>query len=141
VTLDEIENQIIRPVYKDPRIHAAVNCGAASCPALENKAFTGEDLEARLHAVIKRFVNDPAHVRLDQPNDTLHLSKIMDWYGEDFIKWFPRSLGTPSDKPTLIDYLLLYLDGDAAELLRQRPDIDISFNPYDWTLNSQSPPK
>ena len=46
LTLDDIENQIIRPRYKDPRIHFVVNCGAISCPSLENKAFSGADLEA-----------------------------------------------------------------------------------------------
>ena len=82
MTLDHLENQIIRPTYQEPRIHFAVNCAALSCPQLENRAFTGSDLDARLERALTRFAQDPNHVR--QQGKQLYLSKILDWYGEDF---------------------------------------------------------
>jgi hypothetical protein len=48
LSLDDIENRIIRPTFRDPRIHFAVNCGAASCPALDRRAYRAADLEAHL---------------------------------------------------------------------------------------------
>jgi len=138
LTLDDIENKIIRPVYKDPRIHFVVNCGAVSCPELENRAFTGEDLEARLEAALRRFAASPKHVRLDPRNNELHLSRILDWYGGDFARWFPQDRAHVPAEPTLVDYLLPYLPEETAAHLRQHPDADISFNEYDWGLNVQT---
>ena len=137
LTLDEIENRIIRPRYQDPRIHFAVNCGATSCPPLENRAFIGANLDTQLDAAQKKFFRAPQHLRLDRENNRLHLSKILDWYGEDFTRWYPRDRGTPPTEPSLVDYLILYLPPDAADFLRQHPDVEISFNHYDWSLNAQ----
>ena len=87
MTLDHIENKIIRPTYQEPRIHFAVNCAALSCPQLDNRAFTPSDLDARLERALTRFAQDPNHVRLQE--NRLYLSKVLDWYGEDFSVWFP----------------------------------------------------
>lgn len=140
LTLDHVEHEIIRPHYREPRIHFAVNCAAASCPSLENLAFRGEGLEKRLETALRRFAGNPSHVRLDQENNLLHLSKIMQWFGTDFVDWFPLDRDNPPPEPTLIDYLLPYLTADDAAYLRRKPDVDISFNIYDWTLNDQLAP-
>ena len=107
MTLDHIENKIIRPTYQEPRIHFAVNCAALSCPQLENRAFTAPDLDARLERALTRFAQDPNHVRLQ--GKKLHLSKILDWYGEDFTAWFPPDRPNPENMPTIVNYLRPYL--------------------------------
>ena len=140
LTLDELEHGIIRPLYREPRIHFAVNCAAASCPPLENRAFRGEDLDLRLEAALQRFAGAPLHVRVDAENRLLHLSKILLWFGPDFVEWFPRDREDPPADPTLIDYLMPYLNPEQAAYLRQNPDVAISFNEYDWTLNDQLTP-
>ena len=137
LTLDQLENEIIRPGYRDPRIHFALNCGAASCPALEGRAFTGADLQARLELAAHRFAGDPQHVRLDRAGGELHLSKILEWYGADFSNWYPEERVPSSDEPALLDYLRLYLPEADAAYLRQHPDLEVSFNAYDWALNEQ----
>ena len=58
VSLDAIENKIIRPTFKEPRIHAALNCASISCPPLANYAFTAKGLEAQLNQVFTAFAND-----------------------------------------------------------------------------------
>ena len=133
LTLDHLENQIIRPQFKDPRIHFAVNCGAVSCPPLENRAYRGRDLDARLNAAQQRFMEDPRHLRLDREQKVLHLSQILQWYGGDFIAWHPRA--PASGQATVVDYLLLYLDGERASFVRAQPQLTLDFVPYDWTLN------
>ena len=140
ITLDEIENKIIRPQFKDARIHAVVNCAAASCPGLEGRAFSGEDLQERLQAAFYRFANDPQFVFLDREKGKLYLSKILDWYGRDFRAWFPAERISGTDKPTLLAYLSLYLPAEDANFLRQHPELPIYFKPYNWALNQQSKP-
>ena len=131
MTLDHIENQIIRPTYQEPRIHFAVNCAALSCPQLDNRAFTAPDLDARLEQGLTRFAQDPNHVRLQ--GKQLYLSKLLDWYGEDFSVWFPPDRPNPENMPTIVNYLHPYLPPDLAAGLTE--DIAIKYNEYDWTLN------
>ena len=136
LTLDEIENGIIRPRFRDPRIHFAVNCAAVSCPALDATAYRAADLEEHLDRQTRRFAGNRMHV--DLQNGRLRLSRIMDWYGEDFVKWFPRHrLEEPPPDPTLLDYLLLYLPGEAARALRSAGSVPVDFMEYDWSLNRQ----
>ena len=131
MTLDHVENKIIRPIYQEPRIHFAVNCAALSCPQLENRAFTGPELDARLERALERFARDPNHIRLQ--GTRLHLSKILDWYGEDFTAWFPPDRPNPEDMPTIVNYLRPYLPPEMAAGLTE--DVAIEYNDYDWALN------
>ncbi len=138
LTLDEIENSIIRPRFRDPRIHFAVNCAAISCPALDARAYGAADLDEHLDRQARRFARDPMHVHID--NGRLRLSRIMDWYGEDFVKWFPRHrLEEPPAAPTLLDYLLLYLPEEKARSLGAAGSVAVDFMEYDWSLNLQPP--
>jgi hypothetical protein len=136
LTLDQLENQIIRPEYRDPRVHFALNCGAAGCPALLGRAYTGESLDSLLEAQARRFAADTLQVRFDPQSGALHLSQILNWYGEDFIRWFPAAPGAPAS-PTLVDYLLRYLPAGTAGQLRRHRDPRIHFIEYDWSLNAQ----
>ena len=135
LSLDDIENRIIRPEFRDPRIHFAVNCGAASCPALDRRAYRAADLDAHLERQARRFAADPVHVNWEEGH--LRLSRIMDWYGEDFVKWFPSdSRPTPDRAPTLADYVRLYAPAALALRLSAGADVSILFNEYDWALNA-----
>ena len=138
LTLDQLESQIIRPQYRDPRIHFALNCGARSCPVLLNRAYCGETLDSLLDLGARRFAADPLQVHLELQEGKLVLSQILNWYGEDFVRWFPTTPSAPA-APTLIDYLLLYLPQDQATLLRQHQGLEIVFSEYDWTLNDRPP--
>lgn len=133
LSLDDIENRIIRPRFHDPRIHFAVNCAATSCPALDDRAFRGDDLDDHLDRRTRGFVADTTHVAWR--GDHLRVSKLLDWYGEDFIRWFPQA--PPADgPPTLVDYLRLYAP---PELLGELPSgpVSVRFGDYDWALNGQ----
>ena len=77
-------------------------------------------------------------MHVDLQDGRLRLSRIMDWYGEDFVKWFPRHrLEEPPPDPALQDYLLLYLPGEAARALRSAGSVPVDFMEYDWSLNRQ----
>jgi hypothetical protein len=121
---DEIEHEIIRPRFLDPRIHFAVNCAARSCPVLWPEAYEGARLDAQLERSIRALVTNPEHFRIEPgPPATLHLNKVLDWYQDDFG-------GLDGVKAFLADYVG---EADRARLLRS--DTSVSFFEYDWTLN------
>ena len=123
-SLDEIEHQIIRPEFGDPRIHFAVNCAAYSCPVLREEAYVGDRLDEQLEDQVDRFMADERHFRLEEgPPPTLTVNRVLDWYHEDFG-------GVEGIPPFFIGYV----DGEAESLLRQ-DDIQVEFFEYDWTLN------
>ena len=85
-SLDEIEHELLRgsAEYDDPRIHFAVNCASVGCPALRPEAYTAEQLEAQLEDQTRRFLADRSRNRVDVQSQTVQVSKIFDWYGDDF---------------------------------------------------------
>lgn len=84
ISLNTLENEVIRPTFKDPRIHVALVCGARSCPPLLARAYKGEDLDATLDQNMKNFVTDSFRNPIDEKSRTLKLSHIFDWYADDF---------------------------------------------------------
>ena len=114
-SLNNIEHDIIRPRYKDARIHFAVNCAAASCPPLPNKAFTAANLNSLLESRTRSFVRNSKYNTIN--DDAVKVSKIFDWYGEDF--------------GDLREYLNKYAATEIPE------GTEIGFAEYDWALNKQ----
>jgi hypothetical protein len=82
LSLDNIEHDIIRPKYNDYRTHFVLNCAAKGCPNLSKIAFTAENIDQQLETAEQAFINHQRGVRFD--GKTLVLSKIFDWYLEDF---------------------------------------------------------
>ncbi|MDX1909882.1 MAG: DUF547 domain-containing protein [Saprospiraceae bacterium] len=115
--LNNIEHNILRPVFKDARIHAAINCASYSCPRLRNEAYTAENLEKQLDDGMRGFVNDPLRNQLS--GEKARVSEIFKWFRSDF----ERDAGS----------LRAYLNRYAATPLRETTDI--SFLDYQWSLN------
>lgn len=80
-SLNQIENDIIRPRFSEPRIHFVLNCGAVSCPPLQNKVVTAQNLENMMEKATKNFLNSKFNVVKE---NALQLSSIFDWYRDDF---------------------------------------------------------
>jgi hypothetical protein len=121
---DEIEHEIIRPRFQEPRIHFAVNCAAVSCPVLWVDAYRGAELDEQLDRAVRQLMANPEHFRLERGSPaTLRLNKVLDWYREDFD-------GTEGLKRFFAEYL----EGADRELVL-RPDTRVEFFDYDWTLN------
>jgi hypothetical protein len=125
VTLDEIEHRILRPLG-EPRIHAAIVCASVSCPPLHREPFRSADLDAQLEAVTRRWLADPRKgVRIDRETRSVELSRIFDWFGDDFaavggvLTFVARHVG-PDDRRWL------EANGDRASL---------RYLDYDWRLN------
>lgn len=121
VSLDYIEHEVLRPVFKDPRVHFAINCAARSCPPLMGEPYEGENLEAQLDRQTRAFINNPRATFVR--DNTLFISKIFDWFGEDF-----------NDNPL---FFIRQYAGERlkSDLDRAGPEIKTAYLHYDWSLN------
>ena len=123
VSLNQIENEIIRPTFKDPRIHAALNCASVSCPPLQNYAFTQNALDEQLDNAFRAFANDVDRNAIDEEKGLVMLSQIFNWYKVDF-----EPAGGPAK------YVATYLpEGKRRDILLKAGNI--GFLRYDWNLN------
>lgn len=84
ITLNELENDVLRKGYADPRVHVALVCGASSCPRLLSRAYEGADLERVLEENLHTFLHDGLRNQIDHDEKTVRLSKIFEWYRGDF---------------------------------------------------------
>ena len=129
ISLNEIENERIRKGFKDPRIHFAINCAAASCPPIRGEgAFTGANLSAQLDEQTRDFLNGPNGVRVTKNGNTtvVRTTKIMDWFGDDFDQWGGGRL----------PFIRKYLTGEKrAALDAAGGKARLEYADYDWKLN------
>jgi len=123
-SLSEIENDIIRPKFKDPRVHFILVCGARSCPPLQPYAMNGFALQRDLDWATRQVVNDPRYVQIDAKAKRLRLTRIMSWHKQDFVDKYG----------SLEAFLLRYLGEPERSQLKQG-EYSIEFMPYDWSLN------
>ena len=116
LSLDDIEHGTLRKNYREPRIHYAVNCASIGCPMLREEAYAGARLEQQLEEQAMRFLSDRSRNRYREGR--LEVSKIFDWYGEDFQpreRYFQRYAAALGIPPGAVP--------------------PISFLDYDWSLN------
>ncbi|CAN5829700.1 DUF547 domain-containing protein [soil metagenome] len=134
VSLDDIEHQVLRPVFMDARIHFAVNCASVSCPPLAAEPYRAETLGAQLDAAARRYLASPEGLRLD--GNTLRVSSIFKWYGEDFAaEYSPIVPGTrPQVERAILGAIIRFGPPDAAVQARDGAP-RIAFLDYDWSLN------
>ena len=125
-TLDTIEHQLLRPVYKDIRIHAAVNCASISCPQLRGEAYSGARLNEQLEAQMRLWLADASRNQFAAASGAVKVSKIFDWYVQDFVAWGGG----------VREVLTRYGPPQAKAALSRASTI--GYLDYNWQLNSQS---
>lgn len=127
ISLDFIEHETIRPKFEDPRIHFAINCAAEDCPPIRTEPYVGARVDEQLDDQVSRFLNGPNGVRLTRSGDTInvYVSKIMDWFGEDFDKWAGGRVA----------FLEKFLSPSRAKVLKEAQKIDLRYEDYSWSLN------
>jgi len=122
-SLDPIEHEYLRPVYKDYRIHAAVNCASRSCPELRGEPYVAEHLDRQLDEQMARWLHDPSRNKVDRSSRKMLLSKIFDWYRDDFVNYGGS-----------IDAVIQRHAGDVyASAIASKFATD--YLPYSWQLN------
>jgi hypothetical protein len=123
LTLNDIEHRILRPIWKDPRIHYAVNCASVGCPDLQTVPFTGRTADALLDRAARDYVNSARGVWAGK--DGLVVSSIYIWFKDDF---------GGNDK-AVIAHLSRYADAQLSARIAQTPKL--VDHDYDWSLNDR----
>lgn len=134
-SLDGLEHGLLRGArdYRDPRIHFAINCASIGCPALRPEAYVGSRLQVQLDDQTRRFLRDASRNHYDAGSGALRVSRIFDWYGDDFVRLaggvraflarYPGELGLdPVTSGRLVSGKLV-----------------LTYRDYDWTLNRRQP--
>lgn len=140
-SLDQVEHEMLRAkgVYDEPRIHFAANCASTGCPMLREEAYVGERLDAQLAEQERRFLSDRARNRFNPRSGRLEVSRIFDWYRQDWESGLRGLSGTASPVASREQYfarhaaLLAELDEDRRRIAEGR--IAVEFLDYDWSLN------
>lgn len=139
ITLNQIEHDILRKKFQDPRIHFVIVCASIGCPVLESRAFFAENLDQRLEKAASNFINDTLKVKLDIEKDTICLSSIFKWYKGDFaVSEQNKNVLRKYQKNErgVIDYILNYLPPDDRKYIFEKQP-KIKYLKYDWSLNEQ----
>jgi hypothetical protein len=141
VTLDEIEHQILRKEFNEPRIHMAINCASISCPDLSDEAYVPERLEQQLAEASINFVNNPEKgVYVDEQSGKVKFSKIFKWFGDDFINNFgnKKLFNNYSLKENaVLNFTSDYLESQQTKEYLMKNRLKIGYLGYDWHLNQQ----
>ncbi len=125
LSLNDIEHRILRPIWRDHRIHYAVNCASLGCPNLSPTAYTAQHVDAQLMAAEHAYINHPRGVTF--AGRTLRVSSIFQWYRDDF---------TASDED-LLSYLADHHTSLADRIRNYHGTIEYE---YDWALNQTHTP-
>ncbi len=116
--LNQIEHEILRKQFREPRIHFAIVCASISCPALRNEAYVAEKLNRQLNDQARRFINDTAKNSISKNN--VKLSPIFDWFKDDFMV-----------NGSIISFLNRYSN------ITIQPGANRSYLQYNWNLNEK----
>ena len=117
-SFNSLEKETIRSKFSEPRVHFALNCASRSCPPLNREAFSGPKLDEQFEKLAKGYVNSEKGLKYNAAAKAAELSKIFDWYKDDF-----KAEGGP----------LAFINKRRATPIPN--DAKISYQEYDWGLN------
>ena len=129
LSLDQIEREIIRPVYQDPRIHFAVNCAAVDCPYLADFAYKGDKIDEQLESRTEAILSNEQFVQVE--SEELRYPKVMKWYRSDFTD--DSFQGSASN---VAEYIASHTRDEVRTFINEHDGAPpISPLDYDWSLN------
>lgn len=131
INLYDLERKLLIPDFQEPRIHFAIVCASASCPKLQSWTYEGTRLDQQLDQAARAFINDQTKNRFDRDNKVAYLSKIFEWFTEDF----ERQAGS------LVGYVQQYVNDPALKRDLESTFYKVEFLDYDWSLNGVPPGK
>ena len=122
MTLNDLENKLIRKLYQDPRTHFVLVCAGLGCPPLIDKVYLPSTLENQLESQTKLALNNPTFIRVNKENEKVEISQIFNWYKKDFISKKTKSI---------LDFINFYRTEKIPENYKK------TFYTYDWSLNNK----
>ena len=142
VTLEEIEHEILRKQFNEPRIHFAIVCASLGCPDLRSETYKADIINEQLENAAIEFINNTQKgVRIDPADNVVKISKIFKWFGEDFIDGFgnTQSFNDRDTKDRVVfNFVTNHLKSDKQKAFLENDQFKISYLDYDWSLNELS---
>ncbi len=144
-SLDQIEHEMLRArgAYEEARVHYALNCAAVGCPMLRAEAYVADRLDAQLEDQARRFLSDRTRNRYNERKNSLEVSKIFDWYKEDWMRGYSGidTNRSPIDsrEQYFARYTRLLADSPQGQKLIAEQAVRIDYLDYDWSLNDAKP--
>ena len=137
LSLNQIEHEILRKDFKEPRIHFAIVCASIGCPDLQNRAFLGTTIKAQLTNATREFMASPKHIRTEyrtrsfgRKDPVLHISQIFKWFPGDF---------TDSGQLSIPEFIARYAPAKTAQFISEADKrLRLDHLHYDWNLNKKS---
>lgn len=134
VTLDDIEHRIVRPEFKEARIHFAVNCASISCPPLAAEPYRARTLDGQLDAAAETYLGSPEGLRIE--GETLRVSSIFKWYGGDFVAQYAALVpGTRAVTERAVLGVIVKHAPAAASAAVRSGTARLRYLDYNWSLN------
>lgn len=126
LSLDDIEHGLLRPLFRDPRLHFALNCASVGCPPLQNTPYIGIFVNGQLDRAVRSALQRDGWLQVDA--DSVRTTKLLNWYGPDFTAegWAPRADSRAA-------WLARFGPPEVAEAVDRGAKLE--FLPYDWSLN------
>ena len=118
ISLDDLENTIIRPKFKEPLIHFALNCASISCPPLRREVYTNKKLRSQLKSQANSYLKKKAFLSYDAKKNEITIVELFKWYAVDF--------------PDLVQFLNKY-----SPYKKIKPGASIKYSRYNWGLNEK----
>ena len=137
-TLNNIEHRTLRADFNEPRIHMALVCAAMSCPHLRTEPYRGSTLDAQLDEETHAFLRRSDAFRIDREDNTVYLSAIFKWFGEDWVPGYgtDEAFAGDKDERAVLNFISGYIS-EADKAYLQTGDYQIRYINYDWSLNVQ----
>jgi len=144
ITLQDIEQNVLRKKYNEPRIHIALVKASKSSPLLLSEPYFGSKLESQLSLSAKAFLRDPSKfvVEESESGPKVRISPIFDWYARDFAKKYKpqgRFSSYPREYASVLQFISGNISEEKAEFL-ERKALKVIYLEYDWRLNDVNVP-
>lgn len=125
-TLNHIEHDLLRKLYKEPRLHFVLVCAAKSCPPLRDEAYISGKLEQQFSKAAINFMRDPERNHFNVDRNKIEISKIFKWYKKDFV----------SSAGSINAYVAPFMTDDVVlQTLIANKETKVNYLDYDWSLN------
>jgi hypothetical protein len=128
ISLHDLEEDLLVPDFRDPRLHFAIVPASRSAPKLSSQVYAPERLDQQLNDSARAFINDASRNRFDRQKKVAYLSMIFKWHEKEFI----------GHSGSLLRYVARYVDDPALARDLTTNRYDIQFLDYDWSLNGIS---
>ena len=142
LSLDQIEHEVIRKKFKDPRINTALYKGTVGSALLRNEAYLGNILDEQLSNQTQRFLKNPTKFQIDHYNSIIYISPIFKWHAKDFMQSYYTSHKYKAAKPEMravMNFIESYSTKNVVAFFYTKI-FDIEYLDYSWKLNDIMPP-